>query len=381
VPLIRTALLVTLLAWPLEWAEAQRAPNPAAVAARHFAKGQALFSQGQYAAAIKEFSEAHRIAPHPSALFNIARCHENRGDVAQALNTYERALNETTEVTTREDITRRIANLRALPVKVFVSSEPSGATVTVDGTARPEAQVTPLVLQLRPGEHVLLVHKAGYQLLAQRVEVQVGKEIPVQARLTPMPAACPPPPPPCPPVKPCPDLRLTDSQNLHIHLSVIGAFAFTTKRLPSGGPGFHAYFSFSRWLVGGHVELFPMGEMAPQSSYSKITPRWITTQLEGGRIWAFRSFYVYASGGVGASADRLTYVEAGTNKERVSEKFAFVWTLGGGIEAMVTRWISIGVGARVGMGIGQRAQREDLDQTDTDPFPVGMLWGDVSFHL
>jgi hypothetical protein len=42
------------------------------------------------------------------------------------------------------------------------------------------------------------VHKAGYQLLARRVDVQVGKELPVQARLVAVPAACPPPPPPCP---------------------------------------------------------------------------------------------------------------------------------------------------------------------------------------
>jgi hypothetical protein len=379
-------VLVLLLGAP---AVAQRAPSPTVVAAKHFARGQKLFAQGQYVEAIKAFSEAHRLTSVSAALFNIARCHESLGHVAQAIDFYQRALKDTTDGGLRTDIERRIGQLQSLPEKVFISTEPAGASVTVDGRAAPEAQLTPVVIKLRPGEHVLLVTKEGHHLRAERVVVEAGKELPVHVRLEKVPAPCPPPPappPPCPVVKPCPELKLTDMHNLHIHLSLLGAFGFTTdgRPTPMGGPGFHAYFTYRRWMVGAHLQAFPMGEQPTtlsigSTTYDRVKMTWILGQVEGGYVFPFPSFFIYTSLGAGLAADRFVYIK-GENKLN-TDATAFIFTGGGGIDAMATRWLSIGAGLRIGMGSGERAAAGGSATTIKREFLVCTLWGNATFHL
>jgi hypothetical protein len=380
-------VLVLLLGAP---AGAQRASAPAVVAAKHFARGQKLFAQGAYAEAIKAFNEAHRLTSVSAALFNIARCHESLGNVAAALEFYGKALKATNDGAVRADIERRITQLRSLPEKIFVSSEPTGAAVTVDGSASPESQRTPVVLKLRPGEHVLLVAMEGHHLLAQRVVVEAGKELPVHLRLQKVAAPCPPPPAPpapCPAVKPCPELKLTDMHNLHIHLSILGAFGFSTdsRPTPMGGPGFHAYFTYRRWMVGAHVQAFPMGELQTTlniggTTYQRARTTWILGQLEGGYVFPFPTLFIYTSLGAGLAADHFVYVQPGA-RDRATDASAFIWTAGSGIEAMATRWLSMGAGLRLGMGYGDRAATEGTEDITKKAFLVFTLWGNATFHL
>jgi hypothetical protein len=358
---------------------------PATPAARHFESGQALFSQGRYVEAIDQFSEANRLAPHPSALFNIARCHESLGHVDRALELYGRALQGTTERAGREDIERRMAQLRSLPVKVFVSSNPSGATVAVDSQKTPLSDRTPLVVQLKPGAHLLLLQLKDHQLTAQRVEVVAGEEQAVEVKLERLPAPCPPSPPPCPKPTPCPELRLTDADNLHLHVSVLGAFGLTTGRPFAGGTGLLVHATFRRWAFGAQFQYFPMSEgpVPGSATYSEARPRWIVMQIEGGRVFAFRSFYLYSTLGLGLAADRITFVgKYQGNTDSVREVVAFVWSVGGGIEAMATSWLSLGAGLRIGMGIGDRLDNENAAQDPTrQAFPFGLLLATATFHL
>ena len=74
--------------------EASRtSPRPAASisAAEHFRQGTDLYNGGQYREALGHFQAAHRLAPHPSNLFNMARCHENLTELADALARYREA--------------------------------------------------------------------------------------------------------------------------------------------------------------------------------------------------------------------------------------------------------------------------------------------------
>jgi hypothetical protein len=252
------------------------------------------------------------------------------------------------------------------------------------------------VIKLKPGEHVLLVEHPGFVLATQRVVVEVEKEQPVEVKLQPAPKPCPPPPPPCPPPPTCPSGRLVEFDQLHLHAALTGVFAFSSRGF-TGGPGVYVLASYRRWIFGGNFAFLPSDSIGvsnfniDSTKYTKVQPRWIIGQIEFGRVFPFKSFYTYATVGVGVTADRNVWVGNDGTKESATpnEQFAISWSLGGGIEAMATRWLSFGFAARFGMSHGKRAPRQvpesptvkDLTASEDGSFPYGTLTGFVSFHL
>jgi TonB family protein len=80
-----------------------------------------------------------------------------------------------------------------------VTSQPSGATVVLDGR---EAGKTPLHdLRLTPGPHDVRVEAAGYRPWRQRVDASAGVPVTLEARLVAAPVAKPEPEPTPPPLK------------------------------------------------------------------------------------------------------------------------------------------------------------------------------------
>jgi iron complex outermembrane receptor protein len=61
-------------------------------ARRHFRNGMSLIAQGKYDQGIAELDAAYAIKPHPNVLYNIARAHQDAGNVNQALDYYRRYL-------------------------------------------------------------------------------------------------------------------------------------------------------------------------------------------------------------------------------------------------------------------------------------------------
>ena len=366
-------------------------------AAKHFDRGQALYKKGDFKEAIKAYQAANAIAPHPAALFNIARCHVNLGHPEKALKYYKMALHNTADPTSRADIEQRIKRLQSRPVKVFVSSKPSGAAVTVDGAGAPARGGTPLVLNLRPGEHVLLVRKDGYKLATRRVVVQVGKELAVEVALDKVAAPCPPKPPPCKECQPCPEFRLVEMDPIHMHLSLMGVFGITLDRPLAGGPGVQIFLTYKRLMFAMNFIYLPIGEenistisMQSGYDYDKVTMRWLMAQVEAGYVFPFKTWYLYTTGGIGLSSDQV--VARGEKKDDktlkdtiAKDNLGFAWSLGAGLEAMATDWFSFGIAARFGMIHGKRASRDDpmnsKGETESSTHPYGTFWGTVTFHL
>lgn len=365
-------------------------------AASQFERGEKLYNTGQFAEAIRAFSQANQLAPHHRSLFNIARCYENLGDMAKALEFYTEALAAPgIDPPSQADIQQRIKRLRSRPVKVFVSSRPSGARVTVDGRAEAEQGQTPLVLSLPPGEHLLLLRMEGHHLAAHRIAVEMDKELPVEVALEPLPKTCPPPPPPCPKPRSCPKpRRRVDLRRLHIHFHLLGAFGLTTDRPVAGGPGVQILGTFRRFVFGGYFLGLPMGQepvtgnldVSSGITLENRTFSWLVGQLEGGYGFPFDNFYIYTTAGLGLSADRVVFrgTQSGVPDSFAKEKVAFIWSIGGGIEAMATRWLSFGGAIRFGMLHGNRVAKDDpnkIDAADAVNAPYGTFWGNVTFHL
>lgn len=143
-----------------------RADGAMEEAARHFEEGTRLYAAGSYREAIDEFEAANAIAPAPANLFNLARCYERLAELRMALEHFERYLSDP-DAPDRALVERRVADLRAMPVELFVSSAPAGARVLVDGRGEPEPDRTPSVIRLRPGRHIVRVERDG-TLAAER---------------------------------------------------------------------------------------------------------------------------------------------------------------------------------------------------------------------
>jgi len=110
-------LLVALLVLPVA-GHAQTAPDDdeaatakTELAKRHCALGELYYRQGDSAKALAAFQEAHRLCGKPELLYNMGRCHEALGDLAAAIESFERYLKESRA--TNPDLRMRIQHLRA----------------------------------------------------------------------------------------------------------------------------------------------------------------------------------------------------------------------------------------------------------------------------
>src|SRR5262249_25729779 len=119
-----------------------------------------------------------------------------------------------------EQANARLEELKKTPANLNVTSTPGGATVSVDGAAKPGE--TPTSLTLTAGSHHLTVMKPGFELFEADVTAKPGQKLdqtvelkpksadsllgPASAGTAPAAAAAPPPktettPPPAPPPK------------------------------------------------------------------------------------------------------------------------------------------------------------------------------------
>lgn len=92
-------------------------------ARRHFTAGAALYEDGKYGQAIVEFSAARVLRPSPALDYNIGRCHDRLEHTADAIDGYQRFLDQaqpgaqTDEVRTRLEVLRaRLATPPIVPV-------------------------------------------------------------------------------------------------------------------------------------------------------------------------------------------------------------------------------------------------------------------------
>lgn len=158
-----TLLIASLAAAP------KAAPTPEEInasRAKHaFLAAQKLYKDAKYPEAIEKFEEANRLSPHPSIIFNIARCYEQVGDVPKALRHYRDYLHATPQASDRQLVVDSIVtlerNLKERGVQqVLVVSEPPGAVAAIDGKVFGS---TPASIELRPGNHTASLTHEGYE--------------------------------------------------------------------------------------------------------------------------------------------------------------------------------------------------------------------------
>src|ERR1043165_7663784 len=104
------ALLILLLATP---ALAQPTPDDRARAKTLFDDGSSEYRAGHYDRAIELFQDAYKLSHAPGLLFNIAQAYRLKGACAQALEYYQRSLDEDTTADNRAEMQDRVTEMQA----------------------------------------------------------------------------------------------------------------------------------------------------------------------------------------------------------------------------------------------------------------------------
>src|SRR5438105_13019469 len=113
--IVLAALCAAILAWaaPAAAQNATQADEEAAKA--HFLAGSAYYEQANYADAVKEFNEAHRLSKRADLLYNISVCYERLGHWDDAIAALQQYLTERPAAPDRAVIESRIKNFETRP--------------------------------------------------------------------------------------------------------------------------------------------------------------------------------------------------------------------------------------------------------------------------
>ncbi len=141
-------------------------------AKKFYAEGRKKYRAKDYAGALQDFQQAEEFKATPQAERYIGGCFDALGKYRDALEWYERFL---THVPPRwgaqgTTIRQRVAEIKLLPGKVHVESNPTGAAIAVDG--RDRALSTPTVLDLPPGPHKIKLSQAGRTAAEKAIDVE-----------------------------------------------------------------------------------------------------------------------------------------------------------------------------------------------------------------
>ena len=163
----------------------QSAPPPEA--SERFQRGVAAFREGDFDAALAEFSRAYKLSPNYRLLYNLAQVQAERHDSLAALKLLNQYLAEAGDALPderRANVTRLIEELQRHIAEVRVSSNVSDAQLAVDGKL---VGRVPLAESLRvnAGSHTLLLSKDGYTASTKTVSIAGGLVESVSFELVP----------------------------------------------------------------------------------------------------------------------------------------------------------------------------------------------------
>ncbi len=179
-----------------------------AAAKKHYGEGDRKFKAGDYAGAEVEFKAANDVKSTPQAERFIGECEDKQGHLRAAVEWYDRFLAHVPDkmADKGEETRKREAEIRAIPGKVHLESNPPGAAVTIDDAPKPGQ--TPMDVELPPGPHTVKLTEAGRLPTQKTIDVSFASTQTVTADLDPEPPPAPPPPPPVaaapPPPPPAP---------------------------------------------------------------------------------------------------------------------------------------------------------------------------------
>lgn len=166
-------------------------------AREHYRTGMTRFDAHDYRSAIAEFHLAARLVPSADLWFNIARAHEEVGELLPAVEHYQFYLRDRVDPPDRQAVEARIASLQARAEEaraalerapttgtLRLSSNLDGALVRLDGQDIGRSPLTD-PMELSPGRHELALELDGYLPFRSTVRLEAGLTTAAYADLQP----------------------------------------------------------------------------------------------------------------------------------------------------------------------------------------------------
>ncbi len=173
--ILRVALLLLLVGSTTLGSTTPVLADDVGLAKAAYKKGYQELQRERYKEALAHYQTSYKHSPRPRTLYNIALCHEGLGEISVALAKYQLFLNQAQErdadflALARE----KIGVLRKqVGAQLEIVSEPSGATVIIDGKARGH---TPLRLHMRSGRHKIRIRRRGARTSSRNITISAGE--------------------------------------------------------------------------------------------------------------------------------------------------------------------------------------------------------------
>lgn len=190
---VTRAVLLVGSTWTWSMPATARAPSESAVEQPTSDEVRALterasaaFDAGDFAAAVDAFEQAYARSPEPRFLYNIARIHEEAGEIEPAIDHYRRFMGQPgVELELRERAAQRVEVLARIQASMGPAETVAPTPATVVDTPAPERVVVAPVrgLRLRNAGIGILAGGAGVLttalitgLFAQSFERKLGRE-------------------------------------------------------------------------------------------------------------------------------------------------------------------------------------------------------------
>ena len=154
-----------------------------------------FYKAGDLVGSAHTLEEAYGLDPNPVLAYNIGKAYDDAGQFKDAKKWYRTALSaadlegeerkraakalERIEAT-EEELRAEVDKLKPTEARLGVSSNPSGATVYLDGVTAGE---TPFARVLEPGTYTVRVEASGYEDHSEMVELAAGETLNVSASL------------------------------------------------------------------------------------------------------------------------------------------------------------------------------------------------------
>ncbi|MGM0596913.1 MAG: PEGA domain-containing protein [Myxococcota bacterium] len=167
--------------------EAQSRSQKMVKAKNLYVEGEKLYVKGKFAQALSKYMKAHELSNKPGLLFNIAQCHRNLKKYEKARFFYKLFLDKLPNNPYKSEVEKHIVELgkkisekknKLMNMgKISIITKPKGAGVLVDSFSGQPRSLTPVVLHLTPGIHLIVVKKDGYENISRKVEIKKNKLI------------------------------------------------------------------------------------------------------------------------------------------------------------------------------------------------------------
>jgi tetratricopeptide (TPR) repeat protein len=328
---VRVAAYFVVVFLLLGLGQARAAEDPAEEAAmKHFARALELVDGGDFQGGLQAFKDAYAAKPHFAVLYNIAQAHISLGQPAEAIETLLRYLREGQNQIPPEERLQVEAQIRLLEAflgELEVTTEPSGALLTVDGRAIGR---TPLSepIRLVAGTHKIAASLDGRPTVERTVSMKKERRYQLYLQL-------PPPPPKVAPsrdISPGPVGVLAKTTPVRSSLRPALPYVLASAGVALGGAALGVYLwkrdKYEQWQVGDAQ----LRNLTPGSD-SYVARATENNRLAASLTSANRAIVGLAIGGGVLTAAGAALYLFDRRSERRSTRFTVVWNGGTSVAA------------------------------------------------